>query len=551
MVTSSFISKYPHFFLKSIFRWKSFDVDLLYTFSKQLDDEFLESLSANPHVRKDAKLVIALNEISKSNNSEITFYNDKSDGSINEGNYNTEWRKFCYSKSTKYSHDKLIIVLHNFYQNSKVIDEPDFYYDEDDNCEIPSDSYELCAEFPWTANLISIFQDKINWKALSTNQKIDWNEELIDKYLSNWEWDNLSSNPAILWNNKMLEKYDCFIIWISAAKNNTFPWTFNLIDKYCPNTFSDIEILYKEFWRNICIHPKLEWTKFTIADYFNRIDYFVEDYDHIVDNEYFDEVGNKLKILDRHPLIWYLGFNENIEWDIELINKYYTHWNWNAFLSNKSLPWNNELIKLVLINSSQNEWHNLTRNEGIKFDLNILSEFEFVWDYEKLNWNIAYGDFIQKHEILLKALEIMLANTQNQYDNFENIYYTGQNQKIYSNDDQFNFGKYKGQVLRDVILKDPNYLYFCIRKVNFFILHPNELEKLKKDKTINFVPYDIDLLVITKWGYWCLGDAKTNKELENRSYNYGNDSQDWNDGRCPACLGNIPCGCNWANEQGW
>ena len=55
----------------------------------------------------------------------------------------------------------------------------------------------LLEYYPFTSNDLEDFQDKLNFKALSSNQFIDWNAMLIEKYHDKWDWLEIENNPII------------------------------------------------------------------------------------------------------------------------------------------------------------------------------------------------------------------------------------------------------------------------------------------------------------------------------------------------------------------
>ena len=50
--------------------------------------------------------------------------------------------------------------------------------------------------------------------------------------------------------------------------------------------------------------------------------------------------------------------------------------------------------------------------------------------------------------------------------------------KIYGWNDKFDFGKYKGLILKDVYETSPNYIHWCLSKVEWFCLTEDAFENL-------------------------------------------------------------------------
>ncbi len=46
--------------------------------------------------------------------------------------------------------------------------------------------------------------------------------------------------------------------------------------------------------------------------------------------------------------------------------------------------------------------------------------------------------------------------------------------------DEFNFGKYRGEIVQEVAKKDPDYIFWCLENVEHFVFTVDALKKLKE-----------------------------------------------------------------------
>lgn len=54
----------------------------------------------------------------------------------------------------------------------------------------------LSSELRWTEELLTKYADKVDWKDISSNEKIVWTESLIRKFSDELDWEELSKNDA-------------------------------------------------------------------------------------------------------------------------------------------------------------------------------------------------------------------------------------------------------------------------------------------------------------------------------------------------------------------
>lgn len=58
--------------------------------------------------------------------------------------------------------------------------------------------------------------------------------------------------------------------------------------------------------------------------------------------------------------------------------------------------------------------------------------------------------------------------------------------EVYTMDDVFDFGKYKGQTIGDITTLDPDYIFWAMEKVQWFKVTANVLRAAEKAADITF-----------------------------------------------------------------
>lgn len=131
--------------------------------------------------------------------------------------------------------------------------------------------YELSknTNFKWVENIIIKYADRIDWRALSLNTNVQITSKLLDLFKNKWIWGNdygsrkykyynsksLSSNPCFPLDVFILEKYSEFIDWRGLGLNPSLQ-VYNLVWEYCDD--KDVELVersihilkhFKQYWK--------------------------------------------------------------------------------------------------------------------------------------------------------------------------------------------------------------------------------------------------------------------------------------------------------------
>ena len=93
---------------------------------------------------------------------------------------------------------------------------------------------------------------------------------------------------------------------------------------------------------------------------------------------------NILKRIETDKGIEFLCSFENINWSVELIEKYKDQWDWFYLSRNTSLPWSIELFEKY---KDQWHWRELSRNTSLPWSIELFEKYKDQWDWRELSEN--------------------------------------------------------------------------------------------------------------------------------------------------------------------
>ena len=265
--------------------------------------------------------------------------------------------------------------------------------------------------YPLDEGLIKHFGDCLVWKELSLNRALPWSIELIDRYKNQWNWgfvwgtEGLSSNKALPWSIDLIECYKYQWDWYELSGNEALPWSLDFIERY------------KDRWDSIALsgNEALPWSMDYIGRYKDRwnwdtlsrnealpwsldfIERFKDQWDFGGIRGMFGLINNKSKFNSkpielfnkRHKEYWdwhELSGNEALPWNLDLIEHYKYQWDWQELSGNKALPWNIDLLERY---KNQWNWNGLSGNEALPWSLDFFERYKDRWDWNRLSCNEA------------------------------------------------------------------------------------------------------------------------------------------------------------------
>lgn len=92
---------------------------------------------------------------------------------------------------------------------------------------------ELSNTFNWSETLLEKYQDKVDWKEISSNSGIRWTIPMIQKFKNRINWDLFSAaiGDELLPEN-ILETFKDKWNWHILSSNIHVPLSYELLDKY-------------------------------------------------------------------------------------------------------------------------------------------------------------------------------------------------------------------------------------------------------------------------------------------------------------------------------
>ena len=116
----------------------------------------------------------------------------------------------------------------------------------------------------------------------------------------------------------------------------------------------------------------------------------------------FENINWSVELIEKYKDQWhwfYLSRNTSLPWSIELFEKYKDQWDWGGLSSNTSLPWSIELIEKY---KDQWDWSYLSSNTSLPWSIELFEKYKDQWDYwgelsrnTSLPWSI---ELIEKYK---------------------------------------------------------------------------------------------------------------------------------------------------------
>ncbi|MAT90249.1 MAG: hypothetical protein CMC35_06110 [Flavobacteriaceae bacterium] len=293
----------------------------------------------------------------------------------------------------------------------------------------------ISRHYPLDEELLYLFEDKLDWYAVSQNIEIKWDETIIEKFSDKWDidaesggyplgkikWYGLSSNPNLPWSIDLIKKYkDKFAFSYPAeyslgelSTNPGLPWLCNLIDCFIDDwdwiTLSKSSFLpwsnrfikqYKDRWdwHSLSVNESLPWSINLICEFQDSWKF-----EHI--NEMI--LKSKINITAKEVIKAYFEDRISIKNVVYLpLNEKFVdlaidswEFDWHNFRSFGILPWSSEVVKKYR-HKFDGKW-SFEVNNNFYWSLDLLKEFEhtLIWHLFWYNENVDFSiDFFNEFE---------------------------------------------------------------------------------------------------------------------------------------------------------
>lgn len=272
----------------------------------------------------------------------------------------------------------------------------------------------------WNLELLSIFEDIIDFSILSKAENVLWSEVILYKYIYKWDWNLLSQNPSFCWSTEILEKYQTYWRWDRVSRLKNFPWTIEFlekhVDKFCFDQLSNSFPLTKEL----------------IIKYQDKLDFsaVLRNPNAEIDSELIHHFRHRFDKFDRsmwkHGIIYYrtgkydydaaeisqiLHLNISVETLKEMTTNWKTDYVHVNYSDNDDMPgeWvyfsRNENLtdEHIAAFEKKFDWDELSKNVYLKITPELLMKYKDRKNCGGWNWDILCGrpDFIYGFETLV------------------------------------------------------------------------------------------------------------------------------------------------------
>ncbi len=231
------------------------------------------------------------------------------------------------------------------------------------------------------------FKNEINWLKLSKNEQLDWkyffehdydnwNRNIFDEYKKLWSFHHVTLN-------KSLQKYGHIRQYLIHHHKDKLNW--KEISKMKENLFLDIKLI-EEF------KDKIDWFYLSASPFIS--DFYKYNNSTFINQflPYINWSSLAKNVLGKHIIIKYEGYfegtfynqlsaNNTINFDIELIDRYKDKWDWTKLIENEAIIWDKKKVTLFkeYIFSKTNLENILHNNKEIEIDVEILKEYSNDW----------------------------------------------------------------------------------------------------------------------------------------------------------------------------
>lgn len=259
---------------------------------------------------------------------------------------------------------------------------------------------------PWTLNLISKYESKLDFEQLSLNESLPWTEEIVDRFKERWSFDELLRNSSLPWSLAFFRKYFDAGVFENGrfSMRDGFHKSVEIVDAYA-------DLVY---WPSVCSNSSLPWVE---KDLLKKWKMQIS-WQGIAGN-------NKLLALpgffDEHVERWLeeamknfssLSYNESAPWSLDLLERFDEFWDWSLLSLNPGLPWDEGFIERYFnkIQWGESEVFSpdsdpdsdydvpfgtriervepgLTGNPGVPWSIEILLRYEENLDFRNMDFN--------------------------------------------------------------------------------------------------------------------------------------------------------------------
>ena len=83
---------------------------------------------------------------------------------------------------------------------------------------------DLSGEIPWTRDLLVRYEDKVDWEAVSSNNKIYWDAYMLDRFRDRIDWTALSNTSQVsLLTPEIVDRFKSYWDWPVLSGNDELP----------------------------------------------------------------------------------------------------------------------------------------------------------------------------------------------------------------------------------------------------------------------------------------------------------------------------------------
>ncbi len=86
--------------------------------------------------------------------------------------------------------------------------------------------------FEPSIKLLAKFEDKLNWKFITYNDKLIFDINLLNRFIDKWDWDYICKSGSFKLDNETLNKYSDYLNWNYISSNTSIQFSEELINSF-------------------------------------------------------------------------------------------------------------------------------------------------------------------------------------------------------------------------------------------------------------------------------------------------------------------------------
>lgn len=255
----------------------------------------------------------------------------------------------------------------------------------------------ICYAYPFEANELRRYSEKLDWGLISMNSNIKWTESLFEEFKSKIKISALGNYKSFPWTEEFIDKHIFELFYMiepeseiekSGFANNTgLPWSESFVDRYAEHWN----------WMWLSMNESIPFTIEMLDKYASKWDYKSLEFNHRITKD--ETLKSYLNIFYNKDVREYFHRCEFCFKGEEIMDEYKGKPCSSAFCTCPNFNWSEDfaskLRKKIKHRESVERIARAIRWEDFNhWSIDVLDAFEELWDYDVLWTEFNLTDYI-------------------------------------------------------------------------------------------------------------------------------------------------------------